>query len=46
LGIVMAAAGGCLVTFYKPAPAPAQAHAAKPAVAAIAAFKAAPQTEQ
>ena len=45
LGIVMAATGGCLVTFYKPAPAPAQAHAAQPAVAAVAtAFKATPQT--
>jgi hypothetical protein len=44
LGIVMAAAGGCLVTFYKPAPA----SAAKPAVAAVAvaAFKSAPQTGQ
>ncbi|MBI4662932.1 MAG: hypothetical protein HY735_29330 [Verrucomicrobia bacterium] len=30
LGILMAAAGGCLVTFYKPAPAPA-----KPAPAAV-----------
>jgi hypothetical protein len=46
LGIVMAATGGCLVTFFKPASAPS--HAAKPAVAAVAAaaFKAAPQAEQ
>ena len=46
LGILMAATGGCLVTFFKPAPAPA--HAAKPAVAAVAAattFQAAPQAE-
>ena len=44
LGIVMAAAGGCLVTFFKPAPAPA----AKPAVAAVAAaaFQTAPQAGQ
>ena len=28
LGIVLAALGGCLVTFYKPAPAPAKPHAA------------------
>jgi uncharacterized membrane protein YeaQ/YmgE (transglycosylase-associated protein family) len=27
LGIVLAALGGCLVTFYKPAPAPTRAHA-------------------
>lgn len=47
LGIVLAAAGGCLVTFFKPTPAPAHARAAKPAVAAVAAaFKAAPQAEQ
>ena len=28
LGILLAAVGGCLVTFFKPAPAPAQPHAA------------------
>ncbi|HTD68545.1 MAG TPA: hypothetical protein VK846_18640 [Candidatus Limnocylindria bacterium] len=28
LGILLAAVGGCLVTFYKPAPAPAKPHAA------------------
>jgi hypothetical protein len=47
LGILMAAAGGCLVTFFKPAPAPA--HAAKPAgpaIVAAAAFKAEPQAGQ
>ena len=44
LGIVMAAGGGCLVTFYKPAPA----SAVKPAVAVVAAaaFQAAPQPER
>ena len=30
LGIIMAAAGGCLVTFYKPHPAPKKAAAASP----------------
>ncbi len=36
LGIVLAALGGCLVTLYKPAPAPspAQSHAKPPAVKA------------
>jgi hypothetical protein len=46
LGIVMAAAGGCLVTLYKPAPAPgAHAHKAAPAVVASAAFKSVPDPE-
>src|ERR1017187_3994454 len=41
-GIIMAAAGGCLVTLYKPAPA--AAHAAKPAVSIqAAAANSAPQ---
>jgi hypothetical protein len=33
LGIILAAVGGCLVTLYKPAPAPA--HSNKPATAAV-----------
>lgn len=37
LGILLAALGGCLVTFYKPAPVPA-----KPSSAATAAFTPAP----
>ncbi len=44
LGILMAAAGGCLVMLFKPAAAPT--HAGKPAAAAVAAaFQAAPQAE-
>jgi len=38
LGILMAATGGCLVTFFKPAAAPA----AKPAAAAV---QSAPQSQ-
>jgi drug/metabolite transporter (DMT)-like permease len=34
LGILLAAVGGCLVTFFKPAPAPTQPHAAAQSPAA------------
>jgi drug/metabolite transporter (DMT)-like permease len=43
LGILLAALGGCLVTFYKPAPAPMKSNAAVAAAAKAAASSAAPQ---